>query len=478
MRVRSRLRANSALGYLITALGLGAAIAFVLLLGQVLVIPNAGVLYLLVVIASAYWLGTGPAILGILLSLLAVTYFYQPRDESLAVFAARFAIITVALVSGVVLARLARRAEIEKEHLLAEAGRRAAELDAAFGAIPDGLVVYGSGGEIVYANGATERMLGSPVDEPRTSAAERIAHLRVETPSGQLIGSEDSPSTRALRGETVQGQVVVLHPSQGKPIWVSASSAPIRGPAGEMAGAVVSFADITELHELQAWQEEMVSIVSHDLRGPLSVILGQAQFLERLMAKSAPGGLAERSSQAIAGGARRMNSMIQDLVESSRLETGQVRLNSSPIHLMQFMLGMLERMTGAQATGAERIQLEAPEDLPPALADPDLLERILTNLLSNALKYSEAGTPVRARLVKVDREVVVSVSDQGYGIAPEELPHLFEKYYRTRTGRDHRESLGLGLYISRKLVEAHDGRIWVDSELGTGSTFSFALPLA
>jgi NtrC-family two-component system sensor histidine kinase KinB len=126
----------------------------------------------------------------------------------------------------------------------------------------------------------------------------------------------------------------------------------------------------------------------------------------------------------------------------------------------------------------ERIGVEAPEDFPRALADPARLERVVTNLLSNALKYSEPGEPVTVRLIQADGEIVTAISDHGRGIAPEELPHLLEKYYRAQAGREASGSLGLGLYITKGLVEAHGGRIWVESEVGRGSTFSFSLPVA
>jgi signal transduction histidine kinase len=112
------------------------------------------------------------------------------------------------------------------------------------------------------------------------------------------------------------------------------------------------------------------------------------------------------------------------------------------------------------------------------LADPDRLERILMNLLTNALKYSAPGTPVTVALARRDGQVVTAVSDQGPGIPPDELPHLFERYYRARETRERKEGLGLGLYITKGLVEAHGGRLWVESQVGKGSTFSFSLPAA
>ena len=117
------------------------------------------------------------------------------------------------------------------------------------------------------------------------------------------------------------------------------------------------------------------------------------------------------------------------------------------------------------------------DDLPPVDADATHLERIFTNLLSNALKYSAPDTPVIITLTRQGNEVVASVADQGVGIAADELPQLFRRYYRGEAGRGKRESLGLGLYIAKGLVEAHGGRIWVESEPGKGSRFSVALPV-
>ncbi|HOG47921.1 MAG TPA: ATP-binding protein, partial [Anaerolineae bacterium] len=119
-----------------------------------------------------------------------------------------------------------------------------------------------------------------------------------------------------------------------------------------------------------------------------------------------------------------------------------------------------------------------PADLPPASADPDRLERVLTNLWSNALKYSAPGTPVTVSARQEGREVITSVADRGPGIAPEDLPGLFQRYFRTAAAEERRKGVGLGLYITRRLVEAHDGRIWAESTVGVGSVFSFSLPIA
>ena len=172
---------------------------------------------------------------------------------------------------------------------------------------------------------------------------------------------------------------------------------------------------------------------------------------------------------------RRMNAMIQDLVDVARLGSRQLQLKRKPVDLRPFVFNLKERLTDVVAT--ERIQVNAREDVPPVSADPDRLERILTNLLSNALKYSEPGTEITVGLEQRGGEVVISVSDRGPGIPLEDRPLLFQRFRRLRTARERRDGLGLGLYITKGLVEAHGGQIWVESEVGTGSTFSFTLPL-
>lgn len=249
----------------------------------------------------------------------------------------------------------------------------------------------------------------------------------------------------------------------------------VTGPAElvDLDRALSWMADELKRHEQE--QEDFVRTISHDLRAPLSVILGQAQLLERML-PSAQDSRAARSVEAIITSARRMNTMIQDLVDSARLETGQLRMNPRPLDLRQYVLDLSRRLP--IPAEADRIRLQVPQSLPDVLADPDRLDRILSNLIGNALKYSEPGTPVMVTLAPAGREVVTSVADQGVGIPEEELSHLFERYFRARDTRRRKEGLGLGLYITKGLVEAHGGRIWVESKLGKGSTFSFTLPFA
>jgi signal transduction histidine kinase len=242
----------------------------------------------------------------------------------------------------------------------------------------------------------------------------------------------------------------------------------------ELGTAFNRMADQISLREAQ--REDYIRIVSHDLRNPLAAIQGQAQLLQRRLRQAGLLGGEWLGADAIVTSTQRMNAMIQELVDSARLEAGQVQLNRRPVDLPSFIADARRRLSPSLEAG--RIRIEPAPGLPPVSADPDRLERILANLLTNALKYSTPGTPVVVSFAQRDGEVVTSVSDQGPGIPPEELARLFQRYYRTTAARERREGLGLGLYITHKLVEAHGGAIWAESEVGKGSTFSFSLPQA
>ena len=370
-----------------------------------------------------------------------------------------------------------KRAEEERERLLLEVRRRAAELDATISSIADGVLIYGCEGEIILMNPALEKMLGYLPAVRKLPLSELVTRLRVETPEGKPFPMEALPVRRALRGETVQNVVMVIHPTSEKAVWVSASGAPIRTADGNLLGAVVILTDITPLRQLQEQRAKYILGISHGLRTPLTVVQGQAELLMEALERVKLNSRMRRSAESVIASARRMSVMLRDLVDLTEVEAGRpLKLNRVPVDLRSFVLDLRERLVGLLET--QRVRVEAPEGVPQVLADPDRLERILINLLSNALRYSAPGTEVTVTQSRHAGEVITSVTDRGMGIPAEEIPMLFEPYQRAIVARKPQERLGLGLYITKGLVEAHGGRIWVDSELGKGSTFSFTLPVA
>ncbi|ABS28543.1 ATP-binding protein [Anaeromyxobacter sp. Fw109-5] len=362
----------------------------------------------------------------------------------------------------------ARRAA---EEAAAAALTRAGELDATVDAIADGLVIYGRDGEILRMNRAAMRQLGYDAGEASPSFAERFAALRVYAPDGRLMRLEDTPVVRALQGETVRS----LHARveyQGRSLWVLASSAPVRGADGSIAGAVLTFSDETALHAMEQARDDLVRMISHDLRTPLNAIYNQAHLLRRYPNDAAR---VEARAAAVLKSCERMSAMIQDLVEATLLEDGQLQISPEPVDLAAAVPELLERFHGA--IDVDRVRLVVHPDLPRALADPQRLERIVVNLLTNALKYSPPQGEVVLELAPAPEGVAIVVTDRGVGIAPEDVPHVFDRFFRARGARQP-EGLGLGLYITRHLVQAHGGRIEVSSRLGQGSTFRVVLPSA
>lgn len=365
-----------------------------------------------------------------------------------------------------------KRMEAERERLMAE-------LEATINAITDAVIIYDPAGEIRHMNPAAERFFGYGSQEREKPLADRLSRLEVTTPDGHPFPLLQMMQ-RVVDGEAMQGVLAVLRRPDGRAVWMSNSAAPICTPDGKRVGAVGTSTDVTALHELQQTREEFLHTISHDLRMPLTVIQGYAQLLRETLAREACGEGAGLMCDEVLKGAQRMNRMIEALVDMARLEGGQLVPRVSALPLGPFVQQLQGRLQGVRLKGAlemDRLAIEIPADLPPVLADSDLLERILLNLLTNAMKYSPPESPVRLAASRIDGEVLVSVTDRGAGIAPEDQPRLFERFCRPKGAR-RPDSVGLGLYITRMLVEAHGGRIRVESEPGQGSTFSFTLPLA
>lgn len=374
-----------------------------------------------------------------------------------------------------------KRAEDERESLLSEVQRRNSELDATLDAVADGLIIYSTSGEILLNNPAARRLLGDVLLKGEYGDLPQWLSQFAYTPVGQRLSLENEPGVRALRGDTVSGEVLVFRRKDGTEIWTAVTAAPVRLHDGTIIGVVSTYTDITELHALQRrqqqlleQQQDMIRIISHDLRAPLSVIMGHAQLSREYLEEIQQDGALGTSIDAMLISAQQMNTMIQDLTDAVRQEGGQLRLERHNLDLRAFLPDILLR--SATAMDTQRIDMAMPSDLPPVSADPNRLTRIFTNLLSNAMKYSDPASPVCVRVRQVDGEVEVAVADQGPGIAAEEIPHLFERFYRAK-GERKTEGIGLGLYITRMLVEAHGGKIRAESELGKGSTFYFTLPV-
>lgn len=361
------------------------------------------------------------------------------------------------------------------EELAAQAESSLAQLKAVVSSMAEGVIITDPQGNISSVNPAALHIHRfRNVEEPRRNVGELARLFEFRALDGRSIPRRDWPTNRLLRGESFANLDVRVRRVDTGETWIgNYSGTPVRNSAGEPILSVLTVRDVTAQKEAERLREEYIALISHDLRNPLTALTGQAQLLRRSLARSGD----ERGVtgvDSILKSARRMNSMIQDLVETARLESGQLDTRKDPTDLFQLISDVVERMGTTEERA--RIRLEYPEPIPPVMADPDRIERVVVNLVSNALKYSTPDSPVSVAVRRHDGEAMVSVSDQGIGIHPDEVHHLFQRFYRAKAG-ERSEGLGLGLYITRLIVEAHGGRIWVESKLGEGSKFTFSLPI-
>jgi PAS domain S-box-containing protein len=331
-------------------------------------------------------------------------------------------------------------------------------------ALPIPVVVYAPDGTTRFMNRARVEMAG----DVRT-LSEAVARMSPEHEDGSPFTREQLPGIRALSGETVTGERMRLTAANGQPIVVVANALPLRDAGGKLLGAVLVFHDITKMSELEKGRRELFSMANHDLRTPLTTVLGYAQLAQRQIDRDPQRAL--RTLREIERQALRMVRLVHDLLDVARFESGVIPVTPTLGDLSQHVRAGVERHSGEG-----EIVLQAPDTGVRAAFDADRVDQILDNLIANALRHTTPGTSVVVRLAVESSEAIVRVVDRGAGIAADEQARLFTPFYQTPRGRSY-GGTGLGLHISRRIAEAHGGRLWLESTGTSGSTFAFALPV-
>ncbi len=345
--------------------------------------------------------------------------------------------------------------------MMAEDQRRT---EAMLFSIADGVIAVNNDAQIILANFAAERILNLP-PFPYIEQRHVKEVIRVPALANLFLRSLNS-------GKEMAEEIQVEEPER-KVLEVETSL--IEAEPGKSLGIIAIIRDVTTLRELEQAKSDFVSTVSHELRTPLTSIKAYTATLRRRDVN-----FDEETRQqflrVIEEETDRLTRLISDLLDMSRIESGRLELKKREfdmVKLAEIVVGKLESQS------ARHTLTLAPEcESANVYADPDKIEQVLVNLLDNAIKYSPDGGEVRVGVRKQRHLVQCSVTDPGVGIPAEHLPHIFEKFHRV-DNRSTREvyGTGLGLYVSKSIVEAHGGNIWVESEPGKGSTFHFTLPL-
>lgn len=357
--------------------------------------------------------------------------------------------------------------ELQQRVDAATAGLRAANHDLAAQKVKietlvdemeSGVIAADSKGRVVTWNRAAERFLG--VSEGRA----------LGQPVSQVLGQEQLLGLFLRGGEHRTQELELLVGDQR--LQVQASVTQVVEPDGSM-GTLGLLTDITQLKELDRMKTDLISFVSHELKNPLASIKGFAQLLRRGEMEGPQARLVGLLNQQ----ATRMQWLVEDFLDMTRLDAGMALvLNPRTITDLRGLVQGIVDLQSITATGHEFV-VDVPEVLPPLEADRGKVEQVLVNLLSNAVKYSPDGGRVRVTVRAESVHLLFSVADEGMGISPEDRANLFRRFQRAPGARERITGTGIGLFLSQRLVEAHGGQIWVESELDKGSVFYFTIPL-
>jgi PAS domain S-box-containing protein len=348
-------------------------------------------------------------------------------------------------------------------------------LDAVFERMAEPVLVFDHNGKLALLNDAAIELMGDRGVKEGDSIEDLAKKVQLSSSKG-LIPSDETAAAQALEGNRVENYEENILLPNGDTRYYLTSAVPIDS-AGGLKGAVVVWRDITYIKELERQRAEFLSMVSHELRTPLTSVLGYSQIMQRLIKQGIELNALEKPLEAVVDQTKRVNTLVEDLLDASRAEVGRLKIEAEKIDLASVIRKSVNDSVAADRN--HQYVVELPPSIPPVRADPGRIEQVVRNLLNNAMKYSPAGTTITVRGIVEHRTVVVSVSDQGRGIAKEDIPTLFLPFHRVRqvAGREVK-GMGLGLFISRSIIEALGGNIWVRSELGKGSTFCFSLPKA
>jgi K+-sensing histidine kinase KdpD len=361
---------------------------------------------------------------------------------------------------------------VQNAQLVANITREKQRLDALLGAVADGVLILKPNLDIDRANDAFCRLM--EIEEKSI----------IGIPHQQVIVWDKSPQGTKLEDAVENGWPLTPHATlyvegdinRGKnvaPLPTGVTYAPLMTPDGVLLNIIASVRDITKFRQADELKSTFVSIVSHELKTPVALIKGYVSTLRREDA-SWDRQIVSESLQVIEEEADRLSGLIENLLDASRLQAGGIALKRSEVSIPVLAERMAKRFQTQTTT--HTIVVDFPENFPVIVADEGRLEQLISNLIGNAIKYAPDGeVKIHGQVRK--NMVIVSVSDQGPGISTEDLPHVFDRFYRARDMARHTKGAGLGLYLAKTIVEAHGGRIWVESGLEKGAHIYFSLPI-
>ena len=352
--------------------------------------------------------------------------------------------------------------------------RARADLEALVDTSPVGVLVFDARtGNPVSVNQEAKRIVGD-LCAPDRSAEQLLESMTIRRADGREISLQEFPLAQALSSATtVRAEEIVLQSPDGRRVTTLVNATPIRSEDGAVESVVVTLQDLAPIEELERLRAEFLGMVSHELRAPLTSIKGSTTTVLSALPTPNPAEILQ-IIRIIDEQADHMRGLINDLLDAGHIETGTLSVSPEPSEVASLV--DQARNTFLSAGGRPIVRIDLPLDLPWVRADRQRIVQVMNNLLSNAARYSSESSPIRIAAVHDGVHVAISITDEGRGVPPDLLPHLFRKHVRVGDDRGIRGS-GLGLAICKGLVEAHGGRIRAESGgSGLGTRFTFTLP--
>ncbi len=336
----------------------------------------------------------------------------------------------------------------------------------------EGILTVDHALRIIDFNPAMERLTGWRESEVLGQFYFKV--LRPKDRQGNDLGLQDSLILQAFSGQEVVNREMIICARDGQLFAVSMTASCVRSRHGEPISGILNVHDLTRERQQEEDRSTFISVISHELQTPIAIIKGYASTLARVDAHYDDRTLHSRLV-AIEEEADRLNKLVGNLLYASRIQANGLQMDIASLDLDHLIRGVVRRL---QAKSPEvQVTLAIPERLPTVMADRERIEEVLQNLLDNAVKYSPGRPEITVTCNATGEEVIVSISDMGMGIPLREQEQIFDRFQRAvKPMMQATPGAGLGLYICRVIVEAHGGRIWVESTLRQGSTFSFSLP--
>jgi PAS domain S-box-containing protein len=357
-------------------------------------------------------------------------------------------------------------------------------------ALPAGIILRDEHGKLFMYNEAALKLAFNYAEMQSARQAGQMSVepvWKVTRPDGTPVEAGAFPSQLAVQtGKPVREMQFLLRQTDGRMVPVLTNAVSVQDTDSNFTLGLAVFQDITALKELERHKDEFISVASHELRGPLTVIRGQAQLLQRQLRRQEKQGELPQallhvmeSIESIESQTARLNDLVNDLLDVSRIQAGKLTLQRGTALLAPLVTKAVQHWKPASDRHTLSLEMNIPTEEVVGHWDARRVEQILNNLIANALKYSPEGGEVNVCVEVEDerKQVLISVRDEGVGIPPEALPHLFERFYRAGNVSSI-GGTGLGLYISQRLAVAHGGDLWAESPgLAKGSVFYLRLPL-